>query len=62
MPGHLDAMKPSISIKAWESTRTPFFKNSASPSICALRNNPESPILNSSAIVHLRFGSLIHFE
>jgi hypothetical protein len=27
-----------------------------------LRNNPESPILNSSAIVHLRFGSLIHFE
>jgi hypothetical protein len=42
----------SISMSAWESTRTPSFKKPASYSIIALLNNPENPILSCwSAIV-----------
>src|SRR5215217_2243331 len=39
-------------MSAWESTRTPSLRKSASCSIIALRNNSESPILSSSATVH----------
>src|SRR5829696_9202334 len=39
-------------MSAWESTRTPSLRKSASCSIIALRNNSESPILGSSATVH----------
>src|SRR5215204_3663280 len=39
-------------MSAWESTRTPSLRKSASRSIIALRNNSESPILSSSATVH----------
>src|SRR5919112_1468874 len=39
-------------MSAWDSTRTPSLRKSASWSIIALRNNSESPILSSSATVH----------
>src|SRR5215216_5873840 len=39
-------------MSAWESTRTPSLRKSASCSIIALRNSSESPILSSSATVH----------
>src|SRR5215217_1938300 len=39
-------------MSAWESTRTPSLRKSASCSIIALRNNSESPILSSSATAH----------
>src|SRR5215207_6483710 len=39
-------------MSAWESTRTPSLRKSASCSIIALRNNSESPILSSWATVH----------
>src|ERR671913_428089 len=39
-------------MSACDSSRTPSLRKSASWSIIALRNNSESPILSSSAIVH----------
>jgi hypothetical protein len=52
----------SISMSAWESTRTPSLSKSGSCSILALRSSSLSPILSLSAIVVLSIRLLGHFR